>query len=199
VKGIIQRPIRSRFDIRRPSIASGNEVQACLTAFNTVCTYIDTRDLVQEYIPYKVWPLVNDWEMSKDIVVGSSEGGLVYLRYTYRYRSQLDEPNYYDWLEAVEVTSDELLGAYTKAEDEAMNTAFSARGKRRLNRVFDVVGFIYPDYSFPARKQGAKRKISTSTSSGGPKPKKVKVLTRWSKLRSLEKTATAPALEKMEI
>jgi hypothetical protein len=50
VRGIIQHPIRSRFDIRRPSIASGNEVQACLMAFNTVCTYIGTRDLVQEHI-----------------------------------------------------------------------------------------------------------------------------------------------------
>ena len=60
VRGIIQRPIRSRFDIRRPSIASGNEVQACLMAFNTMCTYIGTRDLVQEHIAYKVWLLVND-------------------------------------------------------------------------------------------------------------------------------------------
>ena len=62
-----------------------------------------------------MWPLVNDWEILKETAVGSSEGGLVYLRYTYRYRSQFDEPND-DWLEAVETTSDELLGAYTKAE-----------------------------------------------------------------------------------
>jgi hypothetical protein len=45
-------------------------------------------------------------------------------------------------LEAVEATSDELLGAYTKAEDEAMTTAFGPRGKRRLNRVFDVMSFL---------------------------------------------------------
>jgi hypothetical protein len=38
VEGIIQRPIRSCFSIRRLSIAIGNEVQACLMAFNTVCT-----------------------------------------------------------------------------------------------------------------------------------------------------------------
>jgi hypothetical protein len=57
VRGIIQCPILSRFGIRRPSIASGNEVQACLMAFNTVCTYIGTRDLVQEHIAYKVWPV----------------------------------------------------------------------------------------------------------------------------------------------
>jgi hypothetical protein len=53
-----------------------------------------------------------------------------------------------------------LLGAYTKAEDEAMNTAFGARGNKRLNRVFDVIGFVYPDYYFLARKQGVKRKKS---------------------------------------
>jgi hypothetical protein len=104
-------------------------------AFNTVCTYIGTRDLVQVHIAYKVWPLVNDSEMLKETVAGSSEGVLVYLRYTYRYRSQFDKLND-DWLEAFEATSDELLGAYSKAEDEAMNTAFDARGKRRLNRVF---------------------------------------------------------------
>jgi hypothetical protein len=60
VRGIIQRPIRSRFGIRRPPIASGNKVQACLMAFNMVCTYIGTRDLVQEHISYNVCPLFND-------------------------------------------------------------------------------------------------------------------------------------------
>lgn len=139
VRGIIQRPIWSRFGIRRPSNAIGNEVQVCLMAFNTVCTYIGNRDLVQEHIAYKVWPLVSEWEMSKETVVGSSQGGLVYLRYTFRYRSQFDEPND-DWLDAIEATSDELLGAYTKAEDEAMIIVFGAQGKRRLARVFDVIG-----------------------------------------------------------
>jgi hypothetical protein len=65
------------------------------------------------------------------------------------------------------------MGSYTKAKDEAMIVAFGARGKRRLNRVFDVIGF---------QKQGGKRKIATSTSSGVPKPKRAKVLTRRSKL-----------------
>jgi hypothetical protein len=48
--------------------------------------------------------------MPKETTTGSSEGGLVYLRYTNRYRSQFDELND-DWLEAVEVISDELLWA----------------------------------------------------------------------------------------
>jgi hypothetical protein len=29
-----------------------------------------------------------------------------------------------------------------------------ARGKKRLNRVFDVIGFVYPDYRYPLRGQG---------------------------------------------
>jgi hypothetical protein len=128
VSGIIQRPIRSCFGIRRPSIASRKKVQACLMTFNTVCTYIGTRDLVLEHIAYKVWSLVNDWEMSKEAAAGSNDGGLVYLRYTYRYKSQFDEPND-DWLEVVEATNDELLGAYSKAENKAMTTAFGARDK----------------------------------------------------------------------
>jgi hypothetical protein len=112
---------------------------------------------------------VNEWEMPKETAAGSSKGGLVYLRYTFRYRSQFDESNG-DWLEAIEATSDELLGAYKKEEDEAMTVAFGARGKRGLNRVFDVIRFVYPDYCFPVRKQGGKRKIATSTSSSAPKP-----------------------------
>jgi hypothetical protein len=194
VRGIIQCPIWSRFGIRRPSIAIGNEVQVCLMAFNTVCTYIGTRDLVQEHIAYKVWPLVNEWEMPKQTVAGSSQGGLVYLRYTFQYRNQFDEPND-DWLDAIEATSDELLQAYTKAEDEAMTVAFGALGKRRLNRVSDVIGFVFPDYCFPARRQGGKIKIATSTSSGAPKPKKAKVQTRRLKLQSLEHTAVVPTIE----
>jgi hypothetical protein len=54
IKRIIQCPIWSRFAIRRPSTALGNEIKACQTAFNTVCTYIGTRDLVQEHIAYRV-------------------------------------------------------------------------------------------------------------------------------------------------
>jgi hypothetical protein len=153
VRGIIQRSIWSCFGIRRPSIAIGNEVQACLMAFNTICTYIGTRDLVQEHIAFKVWPLANEWEILKEATTGSSQGGLVYLKYTFRYRSQFDEPND-DWLDAIEATSDELLGAYSRTEDEAMTVAFGAQGKRRLNKVFDVIGFVYPDYCFLVRRQG---------------------------------------------
>jgi hypothetical protein len=158
IRGIIQCPIWSCFDIRRPSVTLGNDVQACQTAFNIVCTYIGTRDLIQEHIAYRVWPLASGWEMPKEAAAGSSQSGLIYLKYTFRFRDRFDEPND-DWLDAIEATSDELLGAYSRAEDEAMIMAFGARGKKRLNRGFDVIGFIYPDYCFPAQKYKGKRKL----------------------------------------
>jgi hypothetical protein len=43
--------------------------------------------------------------------------------------------------------------------------------------VFDVIGFVYPNYWYPSRKQGKKRKIAASAISSTSKPKKVKVLT----------------------
>jgi hypothetical protein len=80
-------------------------------------------------------------------------------------------------LKCIEATSDELLGTYSKAEDDALSTAFGDRGKKRLNRVFDAIGFVYPDYHYPLRRQGKKRKSIASATTIVPKGKKVKVLT----------------------
>jgi lysophospholipase L1-like esterase len=95
-------------------------------------------------------------------------GGLIYLKYIFKYRSQFDEPND-DWLDAIEATSDELIGAYLRDEDDAMTTTFGGRSKKRLNRVFDVIRFVYPDYCYPSRKQGKKRKTVASVISSTSK------------------------------
>jgi hypothetical protein len=113
--------------------------------------------------------------MPKKTTAESSEGGLVRLKYTFRYREKFDKPND-DWLKCIEATSDELLGTYSKAEDDALSAAFGGRGKKRLNRVFDTIGFLYPDYSYPLRK-GKKRKTDASAATTVPKGKKMKVLT----------------------
>ena len=81
-------------------------------------------------------------------------------------------------MKCIEATSDELLGTYSKAEDDALSTAFGDRGKKRLNRVFDAIGFVYPDYHYPLRGQGKKRKTAASATTVVPKGKKVKVLTQ---------------------
>jgi hypothetical protein len=125
---------------------------------------------------------VENWEMPKETVTGSSEGGLVRLKYTFRFGDKFDEPND-DWLKCIEATSDELLGVYSKIEDNALFVAFGGRNKKRLNRVFDAIGFVYPDYCYPLRGQGVKtkiaasRKVAASAITTEPKGNKMKVLT----------------------
>jgi hypothetical protein len=150
IKEVIMRPIWSRFGLRMLKVEIDEAAEACQKAFGTVCFFIGTRDLIQEHIAFRVWPLVESWEMPKDTITKSSEGELVRLKYAFRYGDKFDEPND-DWLKCIEVTSDELLGSYSKAEDNALSTAFGSRGKKRLNRVFDAIGFVYPDYRYPLR------------------------------------------------
>jgi hypothetical protein len=157
-------------------------VEECRRAFGIVFSFIGTRDLIQEHIAFRVWPLVEKWEMPKETITKSDEGGLVRLKYTFRYEGKFVEPDD-DWLKCIEATSDELLGPYSKAEDNALSAAFGSRKKKRLNRVFDAIGFMYPDYRYP--RWGQKRKCATSgkdaasaaPSEPAPKRKKVKVLT----------------------
>jgi hypothetical protein len=158
IKGIIQCPIWSHFGIRGPATALGNEIETCQGTFTTVCTFIGTRDLVQEHFAYRVWPIVNDWEMPKEATARSSQGDLVYLKYTFRYRDQFDEPND-DLLSCVEATSDELLVAYTRAKDDAMTLAFEGRGRKRLNRVFDVMVSYTQTIAIPRESRERKEKL----------------------------------------
>jgi hypothetical protein len=156
--------------------------EECQRAFGVVCSFIGTRDLVQEHIAFRVWPLVEKWEMPKETVREPDEGGLVRLKYTFKYGDKFVEPDD-DWLKSIEAISDELLGVYLKAEDTALSAAFGGRKKKRLNRVFDAIGFVYPDYHYLARGQKrkntspAKEIASAAPSEPSPKRKKVKVLT----------------------
>ena len=157
-------------------------VEGCQRAFGVVCSFIGTRDLVQEHIALRVWPLVEKWEMPKETITKPDEGGLIRMKFTFRYEGKFVEPDD-DWLKCIEATSDELLGPYSKAEDTALSAAFGGRKKKRLNRVFDAIGFVYPNYRYPLR--GRKKKeatfgkddASTPPSEPVPKRKRVKVLT----------------------
>jgi hypothetical protein len=46
----------------------------------------------------------------------------------------------------IETMCNEILGNYTKKEDQLMTAAFGTWPKRRLNRVMDALNFEYPDY-----------------------------------------------------
>jgi hypothetical protein len=107
-----------------------DKAQAALVVFNVVCSYIGTRDLVQENLAFRVWPLTSQWEMLETKEDSPSrqdatKGGLVHLKYTYRYRKQFGEPDD-DWIEAIESKCNEILCNYVKNEDEALTIVFGA-------------------------------------------------------------------------
>jgi hypothetical protein len=58
-------------------VAIEKDDEACQKAFSTVCAFISTRDIIQEHIAYRVWPLVDSWEMPKETTAESIESGLV--------------------------------------------------------------------------------------------------------------------------
>jgi hypothetical protein len=184
--------------------------------------------LIQEHIAFRVWPLVEKWEMPEETISKPDEGGLVRLKYTFRYGYKFVEPDD-DWLKCIEATSDELLGPYSKAENTALSAAFGGRNKKRLNRVFDDIGFVYPDYRYPIRGQkrkdtaSVKEVASAAPSEPSPKRKKMKVLTHRPRyiepttvpefvgetssaieakeptpLQNIEKPAAMPEMEKLE-
>jgi hypothetical protein len=156
--------------------------EECQRAFGVICSFIGTRDLVQEQIAFRVWPLAEKWEMPQETIKEADEGGLIRLKYTFKFGDKFVEPDD-DWLKSIENLSDELLGTYSKAEDTALSAAFGGRKKKRLNRVFDAIGFVYPDYRYPIRGQkrknttSAKEEVATAPSEPDPKRKRIKVLT----------------------
>jgi hypothetical protein len=62
-------------------------------------------------------------------------------------------------LDTIEVMCNEILGNYTKKEDQLMTAAFGTQPKRRLNRVMDALKFEYPDYERLSKgAEGPKRR-----------------------------------------
>jgi hypothetical protein len=55
------------------------------------------------------------------------------LKYTFRFRDRFDEPND-DWLKSIEAISAELLGAYSRVEDDALSAAFGGPGEEKIKQ-----------------------------------------------------------------
>jgi hypothetical protein len=130
--------------------------QIALAEFRVIAEHIDTRDLVQEFLAFKVFPTMKEWAMPK--LEGKKEGELIRLPYYYKFKRHFKVPCQ-EWLDTIEVMCNEILGNYSKKEDQLMTVAFGTRPKRRLNRVMDALGFEYPDYErLDKGAEGQKRK-----------------------------------------
>jgi hypothetical protein len=131
--------------------------QLSISEFRVVAEQISTRDLVQEYLANRTSPTLSEWSMPK--LKGTKKTlELVRLPYRFKFEKQFKEPCQ-EWLEMIETMCNEILGNYTKKEDQLMTAAFGAQPKRKLNRVMDALNFEYPDYKrLNKGAEGTKRK-----------------------------------------
>jgi hypothetical protein len=67
INDIIMRPIWQRFGLRKPKVIVDEAVEECQRAFGVVCSFVGTRDLVQEHIAFRVWPLVESGKCQKKL------------------------------------------------------------------------------------------------------------------------------------
>ena len=126
IRGIIQTPIATNFDYKKPMCYINFEAQAAIVAFNTVWTHFGMRDLVQEFLAFKTWSLAAEWEMSKMSEKDASdvEPRLVRLRYKCKFKDEYGEPSD-GWLDCIEAKCNEIVGNYSKPKDKALQRAFA--------------------------------------------------------------------------
>jgi hypothetical protein len=100
---------------------------------------------------------LKEWDMPK-LKGEKKKGELVRLPYYYKFKKHFKVPCQ-EWLDKIEVMCNNILGNYSKKEDQLMTAAFDTRPKRRLNQVMDALNFEYPDYERLDRgTEGQKRK-----------------------------------------
>jgi hypothetical protein len=129
---------------------------------------------VQEFLAFRVFPTLKEWEMPK-LKREKKKGEFVRLPYYYKFKKHFKVPCQ-EWLDTIEVMCNEILGNYSKKEDQLMTAAFGTRPKRRLNRVMDALDFEYPDYErLDKDAEGQKRKRVASALINEDQPKKKKL------------------------
>jgi hypothetical protein len=159
LKMLVLSPLSLNYRLTKPlcRMEPGSPCRQAVEEFRVVAEQIGTRDLVQEYLANKVFPTLSEWNMPK--LKGTKEKNeLVRLPYKFKFEKQFKGPCQ-EWLQMIETMCNEILGNYTKKEDQLMTAAFGTRPKRRLNRVMDALNFEYPDYErLNKGVEGQKRK-----------------------------------------
>jgi hypothetical protein len=156
---MVMSPLSLSFGMTRPlcNMQLGSPCQLAEVEFRVVAEQISTRDLVQEYLANRTYPTSSGWEMPK-MKETKKKHELVRLAYRFKFEKQFKEPCQ-EWLDMIETMCNEILGNYTKKEDQLMTVAFGTRPKQRLNLVMDALKFEYPDYErLDKGVEGVKRK-----------------------------------------
>jgi hypothetical protein len=122
-------PLALSFGMTRPlcNKQPGSACQLSISEFRVVAEQISTRDLVQEYLANRTSPTSSEWSMPK--LKGTKKKlELVRLPYRFKFEKQFKE-RCQEWLDMIETMCNEILGNYTKKEDQLMTAAFGTRPK----------------------------------------------------------------------
>jgi hypothetical protein len=196
---LVQSPLRLTLGVTRPQCVMDPDspCQIALGEFRVVAEHIGTRDLVQEFLAFRVFPTLKEWDMPK-LKVEKKKKELVRLPYYFKFKKHF-KPPCQEWLDTIEVMCNKILSNYSKKEDQLMTAAFGTRPKRRMNRVMDALNFDYPDYEQLGKvAEGQKRKrVASALDKEGTKlAKKDKKISEKRKL-SLEPKIAAPKKRKV--
>jgi hypothetical protein len=126
---IVLSPLSLSFGLTRPlcRMMPGSPCRQAVAEFRVVAEHISTRDLVQEYLANMVSPTSSEWSMPK-LKGTRKKNELIRLPYHFKFEKQFEEPCQ-EWLEMIETMCNEMLGNYTKKEDQLMTAAFGTRPK----------------------------------------------------------------------
>lgn len=110
IKGVFQTSIHTCFGYKRLTCYINFEAQPTIVTFSAVCTHVETRDLVQEYLAFKTWLLRAELEIPKMTEKDASDAkpGLIRLRYKYKFEDEFGEPCD-EWLDSIEASAMRFL------------------------------------------------------------------------------------------
>jgi hypothetical protein len=125
---MVMSPLRLSFGMTRSlcNMQLGSRCQLAEVEFRVVAGHISTRDLVQEYLANKTFPTSRGWGMPKKEAGKKYE--LVRLPCRFKFEKLFKKPCS-KWLEMIETMCNEILGNYTKKEDQLMTDVFGTRPK----------------------------------------------------------------------
>jgi hypothetical protein len=93
-------------------MTSGSPSQIALAEFRVIAEHIGTRDLVQEFLAFRVFPTLKEWDMPK-LKGEKKKGELIRLPYHYKFKKHF-KVLCQEWLDTIEVMCNEILGNYSK-------------------------------------------------------------------------------------
>jgi hypothetical protein len=172
--------------------------QIALGEFRVVAEHIGTRDLVQEFLAFRIFPTFKEWDMPK-LKGEKKKKELVRLPCYYKFKKHFKEPCQ-EWLDTIEVMCNEILGNYSKnfeyPDYERVDRGAKGQKRKRVASALDKEAAKLVKKDEETLK---KRKLSPKPKIAASKKKKAAALKQKTTGTEDEAPSTSPAADVEEI